>query len=45
MLGKLERRIKKLNGNIVRLDREMTMKDIERQIREYNIINEKIKKR
>jgi len=45
MLGKLERRIKKLNGNIVKLDREMTMKDIERQIREYNIINEKIKKR
>ena len=44
MLGKLERRIKKLNGNIVRLDREMTMKDIERQIREYPYL-EKIKKR
>ena len=35
MLGKLQKRIQKLNGNIVRLDREMTMKDIERQIREY----------
>jgi len=35
MLGKLQKRIQKLNGNIVRLDREMTMKDIERQIMEY----------
>lgn len=35
MLGKLERRIKKLNGNILKLDWKMTMKDIDRQIREY----------
>ena len=34
MLGKLQKKIQKLNGNIVKLDREMTMKDIERQIRE-----------
>jgi len=35
MLGKLQKRIQKLNGNIVKLDKEATQRDIERVKREF----------